>query len=149
MQPVTKNMQPKKLWGNPKVFISANELIIEERYYSLAQTHSAYVEPVPVEAPKTGEPPKAPADAWTGFRKTIMIIAGIILFLLIVLFVIWWNDDYSSGSGSRKYRLVLVSNFGTVVALEHHNEKKLKEIANLVNQAVANSSVIGSTAPLR
>jgi|GEM_PF-2506597 len=146
MQSVAMNMKPKKLWGNPKVFMSANELIIEEKYYALAQTQSAYVELVPA-APKAEEAPKPPADAGASFLKTIKIIGGIILFLLIVLFVIWWNDSYSSGgSGSNKYRLVLVSNFGTVVALEHPNEKKLKEIAALVNQAVSNSAVVGSSA---
>jgi hypothetical protein len=145
-QAVTK---PKKLWGNPKVFISANELIIDEKVYPLAQTHQAFVELVP-EAPKIEEPPKPPADTWSSLRKTVMIVVGIFLFLLVVLFVIWWNDDYySSSSNSRKHRLILVSDFGNVVALEHHNEKKLKEIANLVNQAVANSSPIGTSSPLR
>lgn len=140
--------KPKKLWGKPKVFMSASHLIIEERYYALAQTRGAYVEPVPQEEVKAAanktEPPQTPADSWSTFRKTVMIVVGIVVAILVILFIAWWNDGYNtygSGGSAKKYRLMLVSEYGPVVALEHSNEKKLKEIASEVNNYLSSQGI--------
>jgi hypothetical protein len=145
-QPVPK---PKKLWGNPKVFLSANELIVEEKYYVLAQTQGAYVEPVPVAAKTetTQGQPEAPVSFGTKVLQVVSLIVGLILVLLALIFVVWWNDSYSGGGSSKKYRLILVSDLGTIVALEHQNEKKLKEIASTVNQTLVARGITPQTNP--
>ena len=85
----------------------------------------------------------------SGFRKVLTYIWLAIVILFVIVFVSWWNDGYSSyGSGGRasgKYRLVLVSTGGPVVVLEHHNEKKLKEIAGQVNQSLVSRGITPQT----
>ena len=139
-------IKSKKLWGNPKVFMSATDLIVEERYYALGQTHGAYVEQAPEEAAKVQQPT---ADTQSGFNKTLTIIGAFFLIILIIVFVSWWYDgynNYSSGGGSsKKYQLILVGDGGPVVVLIHQNVKKLKEIATQVNQTLVDRGISPQT----
>ena len=138
-------VKPKKLWGNPKVFMSPTDLIVEERYYPIAHTLGAYVEPVPVEA-KPAEPAKF--DTRPPYMKILTGIWYAIIIIFVIVFISWWNDGYSSsGSGSNtKHRLVLVSESGPIVALEHTNVKKLKDIAGQVNQTLVSRGISPQTA---
>jgi hypothetical protein len=142
-------LKPQKLWGKPKVLITATDLIIDERYYTLAQTLGAYVEliPAPAPAPKPDAAPATPTKS--SFGKTVATIFGIILVILIIVFVSWWYGDYNTSSGggsSKKYRLVLVNaQSGPVSVLEHTNQKKLTEIASQVNQILTSRGITPQT----
>jgi hypothetical protein len=141
-------LKPKKLWGKPKVLISATDLIIDERYYALGQTLGAYVEllPEPAPPPKPDAAPATPTKS--SFGKTVATIFCIIFVILLVVFVSWWLGDYntSSGGNSKKYRLVLVNaQSGPVSVLEHTNQKKLTEIASQVNQILTSRGITPQT----
>jgi hypothetical protein len=114
-QPALKS---KKLWGNPKVFLSADELIVEEKSYVLAQIKGAYIELAPE------------AEAQKDFGTIVWKVLRIILEILTIIFA------YTSSPSSKKYQLILVSDAGLLVALEHQNAKKLMEISIAVNQAL-------------
>lgn len=145
MQAPTKPAKPRKLWGSQKVFLTANELIIAEKYYPLNQTRGAYVEqvPVPVVAAKTEEP-KPPASLLSTL-KTIALWIFAIVAIVLALFL-FWDSDSSSGSGSVKYQLVMNSTSGKVVILQNTDQKKLKEVAEAVNQALAAQGITPETA---
>lgn len=139
-------VKPKKLWGNPKVAIDADNLIIDERYYSLAQTFGAYVEPAP-EAPKP-EKTETKEDNRSTFRKVILGIWIVIVIIFVLIFVAWWNDGfdtYGSGGQSKNHQLVLISNNGPVIVLQHTNQKKLKKIAAQVNAVLVGKGITPQT----
>lgn len=134
--------KPRKLWGSPKVFLSANELIVVEKYYPLASTRGAFVELMPEVKPEAKEP--QPPTVWT-LKKILGVIAAIFI-LIFAIFIFWDDSSSSSGSGgNRKYRLVMVSDFGNVTALEHTNQKKLQEIAASVNAALVARGITPQT----
>lgn len=139
-----QSAKPRKLWGSPKVLLSANELIIEEKYYPLIVTYGAFVELAPEVKPEPKAPETKPETPWTTMQKVLGIIAAI--FIGIFLLLLWWDDSSSSSGGSNvKYRLVMVSDFGNVTALEHTNQKKLRQIAAAVNEALVARGITPQT----
>ncbi len=137
--------KPRKLWGSPKVLLSADALIVQEKYYPLDSTRGAFVEVMPEVAPPPKAPPP-PSTPWTTLKKILGCIA--LFFILIFAFLVSWDSDSNSAGGSggrRNYRLVMVSNSGNVTALEHSNQKKLQEIASALNEALVARGITPDT----
>lgn len=125
--------KPRKLWGNPKVSLTNNELIIEGKFYPLAQTLGAYVEIVPAEkvekAEATAPAPKKPVT----FGSIMKTIGFASIFIFLFLFALFF-DDFSWGGSNTPYRLVLNNDFGRANVIQHTNRGKLNKIAEAVNQ---------------
>jgi hypothetical protein len=111
-------LKPKKLWGNPKVFLSANELIVAEKSYVLAEIKGAYLDLAPE------------AEVQKDFGTIVWKVLRLLLEILSAIFA------GTVSPSSKKYQLILVSDAGLLVAVEHQNAQKLMEIAIAVNQAL-------------
>jgi hypothetical protein len=68
------------------------------------------------------------------------------LELFVIIFVaIIFAGSYFSNPSSKKYRLILVSDTGLLVAMEHQNAQKLMVIARAVNQALTARGITPQT----
>lgn len=133
MKTTTNFVKPRQLWSNPKVLMTATDLIVEGKYYPFAQTLGAYVEVVPAEKKAENQAATEPKKPVT-FGSIMKGIGLAFLIIFLALFSFFLDNDYSGGGSNTLHRLVLNSDFGRTTVIQSTNRGKLNKIAQEVNQ---------------